>query len=335
VTLRAPRHAPLIATTRGGHVERVHYGSIAVVDEAGVLVAGAGDPQSLNFTRSALKPLQALPFVDDDGPARFGFSSYEVALMCASHSGEAMHVEVAQRMLDRIGASERDLQCGCHAPTYFSHIGEPVPPTARYSQLHHNCSGKHSGFLAFNRLHGEPLAGYLDPDAPLQRRIRQEAFRYAGGREPVMGIDGCSAPNFALPLTGLARLFGDLAAGRTPALRALAFAMTRHPDLVSGTRRSDLALMQTGARQSPGDWVAKVGADGVQAVGIRSRGLGIALRIADGDMRALLAATVELLVQLHLLDDPSSTPLARWARPALKNARGTTVGHMLPLFTLT
>jgi len=329
---------------RGELPELVHYGSIAVVDARGALVAGVGDAHGLNYTRSALKPLQALGFVEDGGAERFGFGSHELALMCASHSGEAVHVATAQRMLERIDARESDLQCGCHVPSYFSHNKAEPPAGARWTPLFHNCSGKHAGFLAYCRLHGQPLASYLVPGSPLQQRVRASVQRFTGpmhGRRDLpMGIDGCSAPNFAMPLSSLAHAFCQLALGATPALQALRYAMARHPDLVSGTGRSDLALMQTGCRQgsadpgADGDWVSKIGADGVQAIGIRSRGIGIAIRVADGNTRALLAATVETLRQLKLIDDPAATPLARYARPKIANYRGTIVGEVAPLFTL-
>ncbi len=318
---RAPRHVPLVLTTRGGLPECVHYGSIAVVDERGSLMAGVGDPRALNFTRSALKPLQALPFVEDGGMERLGFDSQQLALMCASHNGEAVHATIAQRMLAAADADERDLQCGCHVPYFYPHTGTEAPSGQRWSPLLHNCSGKHAGFIAACRLHGQRVERYLDPASPVQQRVRDTVRALAGGREMPMGIDGCSAPNYALPLATLAHAFARLALGRTPALAALAYAMTRHPDLVAGTGRSDLALMQTGSRPAPGDWVAKVGADGVQALGIRSKGIGIVVRIADGNARGLVG-------------DPAVTPLARWARPAIRNNKGAVTGQVLPVFDL-
>lgn len=325
-----PRHVPLVVATRGGFPELIHPGSIAVVDHAGKLIAGVGDPDGLNFTRSALKPLQALPFVEDGGMERFGFTSHELALMCASHSGEQVHVDIVARMLGRIGARESDLQCGCHPPTYFIATASQMPPGARWNQLHHNCSGKHSGFLAFCRMHGAPFANYLAPDAPGQRRVREAVQRFAPGVDLPAGIDGCSAPNYALPLARLAHVFCQLALGATPALAALAYAMKRHPDLVSGTARSDLALMQTGR----GDWVSKIGADGVQAIGVASLGIGIAIRVADGNSRALHAATTAVLQQLGLLDAPEKTPLAPFAGRTLRNYRGLVVGEVEPRFSL-
>jgi L-asparaginase II len=205
-----------------------------------------------------------------------------------------------------------------------------MAPGARWNQLHHNCSGKHSGFLGYCRLHGRPLKTYLDPDAFGQRRVREAVQRFAPGVELPMGIDGCSAPNYALPLARLAHAFCQIALGATPELAALAFAMTRHPDLVSGSARSDLALMQTGR----GDWVTKIGADGVQAIGVRSLGIGIALRVADGNSRALHLATVAVLQQLGLLADPSGTPLAPFAKNEIRNYRGTVVGRVEPRFAL-
>jgi L-asparaginase II len=198
----------------------------------------------------------------------------------------------------------------------------------RWNQLSHNCSGKHSGFLAYCRMYRHPLKHYLDPAGPLQTRIRNLVQGFAGSDAIAMGIDGCSAPNFALPLTRLAQAFGRLAVGDTPELAALAFAMKRHPDLVSGTGRSDLALMQAGR----GDWVSKIGADGVQALGVASKGIGIAVRIADGNKRALQVATVNVLRQLGLLAEGS--PLAASLEPALRNFRGTTVGGVRAVFAL-
>jgi L-asparaginase II len=328
--MQVPAHAPLVVTTRGGHVECVHHGSIAVVDERGRLVAGAGDPDAINFTRSALKPLQALPFVEDDGLARFGFGSAELALMCASHSGEAVHVATARRILDRIDARESDLQCGCHVPYFYQATDTPPPAGRKYGPLFHNCSGKHSGFLAYCRLHGQPFANYLDPDSPLQLRIARAARDVASGGAMPMGIDGCSAPNFAFPLSRLAHLFGRIARAETAALGAIRYAMTQHPDLVSGTARFDLALMRAGA----GDWVGKAGADGVQTVGIASKGLGIAVRICDGNPRALHAATIEALRQLDAMPGTVPADFARFERPPIRNLRGTEVGRVQPVFRL-
>jgi L-asparaginase II len=326
----APGHVPLLATVRWRTIECVHYGSIAVCDRHGTVVAGVGDVQALNFARSTLKPLQALPFIEDDGPARFGFGSHEVALMCASHSGELIHVRIVRGMLRRIGAREADLQCGAHPPLFYGATGKQAPPGMRFGALHHNCSGKHAGFLAYCRLHHHPLAQYLAPESALQVRIRNAVQQFAGTVSIESGTDGCSAPNYALPLASLAHAYSRLATGNGDALAALRYAMLRHPDLVSGSARTDLALAQAGG----GDWIPKAGADGVQAIGIGSRGLGIAIRIADGNARALHTVTAEVLYQIGLLPRPADSPLAGTFRPPLTNYRGVKVGSLQPLFDL-
>jgi L-asparaginase II len=325
-----PRHVPLVETTRGGTTECVHYGSIAVVDPAGKLVSAVGDPDSLNFTRSALKPLQALPFIEDGGLGKYGFTSHELAMMCASHSGEAVHIGIVQRMLAAAGLDDSALQCGCHTPGYFAATENTAPSGVKWSPLFHNCSGKHAGFLAYCRMHDLPTGTYLESGHPLQQRIRTIVARYSQGDGIAQGIDGCSAPNFALPLRRLAQIYARLAAQETPELAAMFFAMTRHPDLVAGTRRTDLAIMQTGG----GNWVSKAGADGVQAIGVAREGFGIAIRIADGSPRALHAATVEVLQQLGVLEDSSGTPLAVYDCPPIRNYRGIETGGFVPVFKL-
>ncbi|MEO8537774.1 MAG: asparaginase, partial [Betaproteobacteria bacterium] len=271
-------YVPLAEVTRGGIVESVHSGAIAVVDRSGLLLYQAGDPHALTFTRSALKPLQALPSVAADGIARFGYSTPQVALLCASHSGEPRHVDAVADMLHRAGCSGSDLQCGTHAPGFYEAHGD-VPPPPPYSPLQHNCSGKHSGMLAYCVQSGSETSDYLAYDHPLQRAIRGAVATFTGVAEKrlVAGIDGCSAPNYAVPLAALATAFARLASAEVDAdfgmaPRTLANAMIAHPEMVSGERRSDLALMQAGR----GDWVAKIGAEGVQALGVRSAGLGIA-----------------------------------------------------------
>jgi len=174
------------------------------------------------------------------------------------------------------------------------------------------------------------LIDYLAPESALQVRIRNTVQQFAGTSPIEAGTDGCSAPNYALPLVRLAQAYAQLASAEGTALAALRYAMLRHPDLVSGTARTDLAVAQAGA----GDWIAKAGADGVQAIGIRSRGLGIAVRIADGNARALHTVTTEVLYQLGLLPRPADSPLARTFRPPLTNYRGLAVGTLQPLFEL-
>lgn len=335
-SVAATAHAPVAEVTRGGIVESVHRGSIAVCDSAGRLLYSAGDPASITFTRSALKPLQALPFVAAGGVERFGYSPAQVALMCGSHAGEARHVEAAADMLAKAGNTADELQCGTHVPYRFDARSEPPPPPP-YSPLANNCSGKHSGMLAWCSMCGHDKRDYLALDHPLQLAIREAVSRFSGVREEslVAGIDGCSAPNYAMPLASLAGAFARLGAASVDAIyghapRQLADAMTTHPEMVSGEHGADLAL----ARAGRGDWVSKIGAEGVRAMSIRSRGWGIAIKIADGSSRSLHAVTIAALDQLGLLDAFASRALAVLATPQLRNLRGLHTGEIRHSFVL-
>jgi L-asparaginase II len=332
-----PRHVPLAILTRGGATESVHYGSVAVTDSEGNLLWSAGDPQFPMFTRSSLKPFQAMPVLASGADRAYGFGGRELALMCASHSGEARHVDVVSGMLQKIGCGAEDLRCGKHVPYFYQYLDRTPEPGATFSALHHNCSGKHSGMLTYCRHCGYDIGNYLDPQHPLQQAIRRSVAHFTGTPEAalVIGIDGCSAPNYALPLSGLARAFAKLAlAGEDPdygdAPARLFAAMSAHPELVSGERRNDLALMQTGK----GDWATKVGAEGMQGIAVRSRGIGIAIKIADGNARALFPVTVAVLQQLGLLPDPAATPLAAYFEPAQHNLRGIVTGKIQPVVEL-
>jgi L-asparaginase II len=329
-------HVPVAEVVRGATVECIHYGSVAVVDRGGRVLHAAGDPHAITFTRSALKPLQALPFVAAGGIERFGYSKAQTALLCASHSGEPRHVDAVADMLARAGNDGTDLQCGTHPPGFYEARGD-IPPPPPYSPLQHNCSGKHSGMLAWCTQHGASKSDYLAYEHPLQQDIRRAVAAFTGVAEDrlLAGTDGCSAPNYAVPLSALARAFARLAtadvdADYARAPRTLADAMTAHPEMVSGAHRSDLALMDAGR----GDWVAKIGAEGVQAIGIRSQGIGVAVKIADGQKRGLYPVVVAVLEALGLLDAAAREALAPWGRHALFNYRGLPTGEVRSVVVL-
>lgn len=330
-------YVPLIDVTRGEITESVHFGAVAVVDAGGRLLARAGNPQAVIFTRSSLKPFQAMPFVARGGVQKFGFTQPELAVMCASHNGEDLHVEAVRSILAKIGCSESDLQCGSHVPNYITDSGQRVVGKADFSPVYNNCSGKHAGMLAFCRWLSESHTNYLSPEHVIQKEIRKSTAYFTGTPESdlLTGTDGCSAPNYALPLARLAWAFARLTSeendpeyGTAPA--QVFAAMTSHPRMVSGQGRGDLAIMQAGR----GDWVSKVGGEAVQGVGIRSKGIGIAVKVAGGGTRALVPLIVEVLRQMDILSDPSGTPLEDGARPAVKNHRDIVTGHIVPRFLL-
>jgi L-asparaginase II len=321
---------PLVETTRAGLRECLHLGSAVLVDTQGQVLQELGDAQQAFFTRSTLKPFQALPLVQSGAAAGLGLDSAQLALLCASHNGEDMHVEQVNRLLASAGASVSDLRCGRHVPYRFTWFNQAMPAGFAHDERHHNCSGKHSGFLAYCLWHRLPLSGYTDPAHPLQQAVLAAVAQVAGldAAQIRVGIDGCSAPNLALPLAALARCFARLAAPpedepHAQALRTLGQAMTRHPELVSGSGRNDAAFMQAGR----GDWVCKIGADGLQVLASRARGQALAVKVADGSTPALYAATVALLDQLGWLDAAQQAALAPWRGTPLVNASGQVVGE--------
>ena len=332
--MKLPSHVPIAFSTRGSAVENVFYGSVAVVDSSGRLIAQAGDIDAPIFTRSALKPLQALPLVANARFAEYGLSLQEIALLCSSHNGEAMHAEAAQRLLAKVGLTETALQCGNHEPYWYKWNNQRPEPGRRWSALFHNCSGKHSGMLLQAKLLASATETYLEPENAVQVNIRDAVAYACGLADPtamVWGIDGCSAPNFAVPLVALARAFAWLARadddpryGRAP--RLLFDAMSTHPEMVSGEGRSDLALAHAGR----GDWIAKVGADGVQTLASRSRGIGIAAKVSDGSPKALMIAVGGVLEQLGMLDDAARAVLEPWLDVPIKSVRGIEVGRYMP-----
>lgn len=324
---------PLIEASRGGTPECLHFGAVAVSDIHGHVLAQAGDPQFVTFTRSTLKALQALTFMQAGGPRALGFTREQVAMMCASHSGEAMHVRQVDGMLHKAGVSYAKLQCGCHVPL-FVELGQAAGP---YDERHHNCSGKHSGFLACCVQHGWSIENYLAPEHPLQQAIRRDVARALGLAPEAMktGIDGCSAPNYAVPLANLARGYARLASGEDDPEFGLSFAhladaMTAHPELVSGTGRNDLAFMRAGR----GDWISKAGADGVQVVASRSRREALAVKVSDGSKIAVAAATVAAMDQLGWLDERQRAELQPWRAETIASIRGAPVGARRAVFAL-
>ena len=314
---------------RGSVMESVHRVSVAVVDASGRLRAGAGDPELFTFARSAIKPFQALPLLEDGIAEAFGFSEREVALCCASHSGEAKHVGAAASMLRKIGADESALACGAHAPMHDATARSMRERREAPRRIHNNCSGKHAGMLALARHYGWPLAGYHGPAHPVQHRMLSEMARWMSmdAEDIRIAVDGCGVVTFAAPLTKFAFAFARLASaarrGETAAA-GIVNAMTRNPDYVGGTGRLCTELM----RVAGGRIVAKVGAEGVYMAGIPGAELGIALKVEDGAHRAAEPALIGVLCKLSLLSDEERAQLDAYAEPVIRNTRNEVVGGL-------
>jgi L-asparaginase II len=341
-------YQPVYELTRGRIVESIHFGAAAVVDSSGNLLASLGDPYLVTFLRSSAKPFQALPFIERGGNEKFAFTQKEIALTCASHSGTDDHVATVKDMQAKIGVSVDALMCGMHDPIHAATRDAMLLRGEKTSPYRHNCSGKHTGMLAHARLRGLPTENYIDFDHPIQKSILQAFAEMCN--LPIdqveLGIDGCSAPNFAVPLYnaafGYARLCDPSTqeAQRAAACRTITAAMIAHPEMVGGPDRFDTALMLAGR----GKILAKGGAEGYQAVGLlpgalgpASPGIGITLKISDGDPddRARQATALALLRHLGALDAAQLEALSKFGPETdLRNFRKLHVGEARPAFHL-
>lgn len=318
--------------TRGGLVESVHRVSVAVVDAQGTLLAAAGDPGLVTYWRSAAKPFQALPVLQDGAADAAGFTGEHVALACASHSSEPRHRALALEMLRLAGATEADLACGPHVPLSPEVAAEVARAPERFTPAWSNCSGKHAAMLALVRHAGWPVAGYERAGHPLQRRILAEVSRWTGVApdDIALGTDGCTAACFGLPLRAMALAYARLAASDEPAAGRVRTAMVAHPWLVAGTGRACTDVMTAGA----GDLLVKLGADGIYSGAVRSAGLGFTLKVEDGDLRSAAPALVGVLRALGESLAPALAPVA--AAPAvarhdalpIRSTRGEQVGEL-------
>ena len=326
--------SPVVATvTRAGRVESIHRGFGAVADPEGNVVASFGDAEAPVYWRSAAKPFQIMPFLEGGGAAAFSLSASEVALACASHDGEPLHVETARGMLEKGNFSEGDLRCGAHAPYDDASAAELLRAGRPFTQLHNNCSGKHAAMLLACRLFGFDPKSYDAPDHPLQKRIKERIAFYSMFPEEKIeiGVDGCSLPVFRLPISRLATAYARLLAPEPlPSEPAAAFsarreaagAMTGNPFFVSGTRQFTTRFLEAGG----GRWIGKEGAEGVYAIGVASPARGIAFKIDDGGGRARYALAMDLVDRFG---GGAPASLAEFSRPQLRNVRGALVGEVV------
>ena len=319
----------VVVVRRGDIVESVHRVHAAVVDGDGRVTASVGDPERVVFHRSAAKPFQAVPLVEDGVVERFGFTTEELALCCASHSGEPPHVEIARSILEKAGLQERDLECGPHPPFDEQAANRLIRAGEAPRPIHNNCSGKHAGMLALAKANGWPVRGYVCSEHPVQRRMITEVSRWTGVAEGDIGLgeDGCGVVCFATPVSRLASGFARLGGAEGPP-REIVRVMTTHPFLVAGTGRFGTALgMAAGDRL-----FGKTGAEGLFAVGAVDGSWGLAVKVEDGGKRAVSVAILHILSELGTLDGIESEELDRFRAPPTISTRGVRVGDIRPEF---
>ena len=325
----------LAKVIRGETVESIHRGSLFVIDGDGKEIVNIGDAETIAFIRSSAKPFQVLPFLMSGGAEKFGFLENEIALACASHSGEKIHTAIAEKMLAKINLSEPDLRCGTHFPFNEQRAEEMIRAGETPTQFHNNCSGKHAAMLAFALTIGADIETYNLIEHPIQQAIFEQIADFCETPKDSipLAIDGCCAPNFALSVRAMAKGFlklvfppatfdGEL----REACRRVVTAMMNYPELIGGTERLDTLLMQV----ARGKFISKIGAEGVWLCGVLpcekwKRGLGIAMKIDDGDdKRARAVISVEVLRQLGIFGENT---LKDYSPLAIKNRRGETVGR--------
>ena len=320
----------LVTQIRAGYVERAHHGRVAIVGPDGDLAFALGDVGAAMLPRSSCKILQAIPMVESGAAAAVKLTPQRLALSCASHQGSHSHAAQAKAWLAEMSLGEADLECGPQPPndeaTFYDLRGRDEAP----SQLHNNCSGKHTGFLCQARHLGASTEGYIDPSHPVQQCVAEVTADLAGEELSAHAVDGCSAPNFGVSLTGLARAMAKIASAETSltgarreAAIALRQAKAAHPFEVAGEGRACTDLMRAGD-----GLVVKTGAEGAFTAILPDRGLGIALKINDGETRAAEAAMTSILVALGALnaDDPK---VAKWLSFPLINRKGVVCGETL------
>lgn len=341
-----PLAEPLVEVRRGAITESRHRGHVVAIEPGGSVPGKIGAPECVTFLRSSAKPFQAVPLLTSGAADHFGFTDEEIALACASHSGEPIHTELAASMLQKIGLGPDALKCGVHDPFSAEVTRQLRANGEEPTVLHNNCSGKHAGMLALAKYLGAPTETYDLPENPVQLAIGKVVAEFSGVpiEDLAVGIDGCGVPVFGITIKAMALSYARLVSppdtfddATRAACERIVRVMTKYPELIGGTsERLDTEIM----RASPGKLISKVGAEGVYTAGVLPceawpNGLGLALKIEDGDdHRARPTVVIEALNQLGVLRDESLEAVARYAFFPVKNRRGEVVGEIRASFKL-
>ncbi len=319
---------PIVVFSRGNFPESTHYGSVCIVKDNGERVFDFGDSSSPVFLRSTLKPFQALALFSSSAVKKFGLNREAIAIGCASHIGGSVHRGVVQKILDLIGEKKEMLQCGVHWPIDREAVKELYFANKKPDSLFHNCSGKHVCFLATTKALGEDLGSYLDPESLTQKEIRKIIEKFTDNTNLQLGIDGCSAPNYATSLYSGALALSRFATGSIPEYREgcseIITSLAENPELLRGKDHFDSII----TKRLGGVGFSKIGAEGVIALSLRvnGEGFGILIKISDGDPshRAGFAVAVNLLDRFKLMEDLGDLKLKFGERNILNAASKVT-----------
>jgi L-asparaginase II len=324
----------VVEVLRGDRVESAHRGSGCVVDPDGAVLFAFGDIETPIYPRSSVKAFQALPLIESGAADAFGLTGAEIALACASHSGEKAHVTTVQQMLDKAAIDHDDLCCGPHWPLGPDAARSLAHDHKLPNQLHNNCSGKHAGFLCLAAHQGWRNVNYVEPGHPVQEAARVAIADMTGETldDERRAVDGCSIPTYAVSLKGLARGFARFATGaglspvRAAAVARLREAAIQFPHFIAGSGRFDTRWMELFGKKS----FTKTGAEGVFIASLPEVGLGVAVKAEDGAGRAAEVMIAALIARFAAFDEAELTAARLFLQPALMNARNLPVGALRP-----
>lgn len=327
--------APLIKVTRGNVVECIHRGDVVAVSSGGEIIFSEGDPNKFTYFRSSSKPIQGIQVILSGADKEFGLSESEIAVICSSHYAEEIHLQAVASILKKIGLDESYLNCGAAVSLKQERSIEMALNGIGASKIISDCSGKHAGMLAVCKKMGYSLKDYLSPNHPLQKSILNSLSEICNypSKNIEIGTDGCSAPVFAMPIFNMALGFARFASlDRLPekfhySAEKIYHAMTTNPEYISGTGGfcSDLI------KSTNGKLIGKIGAEGVYCVGVKDQKVGIAIKIEDGNMRALPPVVIETLKKLNLLTETELTNLSKYHIVESRNDKGEVVGFLSSL----
>jgi L-asparaginase II len=329
--------APLAVVTRNKYVESIHYGFICVVDPQGKIIYQRGDPNTKFFFRSSAKPIQVIPFIKSGGAKAMNYTLKEIAIACASHTGEERHQKTVMGVLGRLGLDESSLHCGTMVPYNEDESKRLIKEGYEPSALHVSCSGKHAAMLAYSEYLGCDISNYENINHPVQKEILKTIGFFADEKpeEIPIGTDGCGLPIFLLPVYKMALSYAKLVRfSQEPdnpyydACKTVFEAMTSHPEMVAGSNEFCTELMSA----TKGKLIGKVGAEAVYCLGIKKGSLGACIKIADGGERAVYPVAMQLLLELGILEESEYEELEHWHNVRLMNNLKEHVGYIIPVF---
>ncbi len=313
--------------TRGNSTESIHIAFAVAVDSTGIPFFSTGDPQYLTCVRSSLKPFQAAASVREGAVKAAQFENKELALMCASHSGEKIHQDIVNQMLNKLNLDDCDLECGSHYPGDKTTKNQLIENKIKPRAIHNNCSGKHAGMLALAKHLGSPIKNYIDKKHIVQKTIMRYIESITGLDNIATEIDGCSVPTPFLTLQTIATMFQMLASGKKPELGQVYNAMSLFPEMIGGSNHFDSLFIDS----LKGRGVTKVGGESVRGISIKTKNhgpIGIAIKILDGNFRAMPIITMTLLEHLELLMKDELRKLDKFRNNILTNHNGIEYGRM-------